>query len=261
MRITLTVMTPVWPTNDVRWHPWQTFAPPPLHIWPLPLSQTTLVKQDDVGDGKTYPSSMSEKFIIQTFVPKLTLISRDFSQLRAQDPRENANVFPPLAFFSFVIFLPRVSWEDGKRNRSFWHIPRCTPPGILPSQPLSMYISISALDIQSFCLGDSAQIRAALILLFAYSNVTFLCYSNFQFVIFKYFKLNLIIGDFSEADIRFSYLPFTFEQIFPEKTFWMDSLINFPTKEIFRNSKYFPECLQMRISDEWPNIEMLGKYS
>lgn len=135
------------------------------------------------------------------------------------------------------------------------------PPGILPSQPLSMYISISALDIQSFCLGDSAQIRAALILLFAYSNVTFLCYSNFQFVIFKYFKLNLIIGDFSEADIRFSYLPFTFEQIFPEKTFWMDSLINFPTKEIFRNSKYFPECLQMRISDEWPNIEMLGKYS
>ena len=131
MRITLTVMTPVWPTNDVRWHPWQTFAPPPLHIWPLPLSQTTLVKQDDVGDGKTYPSSMSEKaeekFIIQTFVPKLTLISRDFSQLRAQDPRENANVFPPLAFFSFVIFLPRVSWEDGKRNRSFWHIPRCTP--------------------------------------------------------------------------------------------------------------------------------------
>lgn len=121
----------------------------------------------------------------------------------------------------------------------FWG--RCTPlAGILPSQPLSMYISISALDIQSFCLDDSAQIRPALILLFAYPNVTFLSYSNFQFVIFKYFKLNLIIGDFSEADIRFSHLPFTFEQIFQEKTFWMDSLINFLTKEIFRISKYFP---------------------
>ena len=51
----------------------------------------------------------------------------------------------------------------------FWG---CSPgAGILP---LSMYISISALDIQSFCLGDSAQIRPALILLFAYSNVSLL---------------------------------------------------------------------------------------
>ena len=71
-----------------KWHSvtlsWQTFAPP-LHIWPPPLSQTTLVKRDD-GDGKTYPSSVSKKaeekhvfpFIIWTFV---ALVDTDFSWL------------------------------------------------------------------------------------------------------------------------------------------------------------------------------------
>ena len=186
----------------------------------------------------------------------LTLISRDFPQLWPREkPRENANVFPPLPWFSFVIFLPRV-WVGTEREIDLFDIFRAATPGILPSLPLSMYISISALDIQSFCLGDSAQIRAPLILLFAYSNVTFLCYSNFQFVIFKYFKLNLIIGDFSEADIRFSHLPFTFEQISWEKTFWMDSLINFVTKEIFRISKYFPfenvsKCVFLMKGQTW----------
>ena len=235
---------------------------PPLHIWPLPLSQTTLVKQDDRA-GKTQPSSGSKKAEEKCVFPflhdlfhTLTLISPDFSQLWPREkPRENANVFPPLAWFSFVIFLPRV-WVGTEREIDLFDIFRGAPPGILPSLPLSMYISISALDIQSFCLGDSAQIRAPLILLFAYSNVTFLCYSNFQFVIFKYFKLNLIIGDFSEADIRFSHLPFTFEQISWEKTFWMDSLINFVTKEIFRISKYFPfenvsKCVFLMKGQTW----------
>ena len=123
-----------------------------------------------------------------------------------------------------LIFICHISspCELGGKEKSIFltYSEVGAPPlaGILPSQPLSMYISISALDIQSFCLDDSAQIRPALILLFAYSNVTFLCYSNFQFVIFKYFKLNLIIGDFWE-NLTLDFLPFTFEQIFPEKTF------------------------------------------
>ena len=190
------------------------------------------------------------------FVPHIdTDFSRLFWALAEGEATGECQRFSTFALiFICHISSKSVSW-DGKRNRSFWHIPSCTP-GILPSLPLSMYISISALDIQSFCLGDSAQIRAPLILLFAYSNVTFLCYSNFQFVIFKYFKLNLIIGDFSEADIRFSHLPFTFEQISWEKTFWMDSLINFVTKEIFRISKYFPfenvsKCVFLMKGQTW----------
>lgn len=231
-----------------KWHSvtlsWQTFAPP-LHIWPPLLSQTTLVKRDD-RDGKTHPSSGSKKlvfpFIIQTFV---ALVDTDFSWLFPALAVEGTGECQRFSTFG-LIFICHISspCELGRKEKSIFltYSEVGAPPlaGILPSQPLSMYISISALDIQSFCLDDSAQIRPALILLFAYSNVTFLCYSNFQFVIFKYLKLNLIIGDFSEADIGFSHLPFTFEQIFQEKTFWMDSLINFLTKEIFRNSKYFP---------------------
>jgi hypothetical protein len=73
------------------------------------------------------------------------------------------------------------------------------------------------------------------ILLFAFCTVTFLSYSNSQFVIFKYFKLNLIIRDFSswaEPDIKISHLPVTFEQIFQKKTFWIDSLINSVQRKI-----------------------------
>ena len=167
---------------------------PPLHIWPLPLSQTTLVKQDG-GAGKTGKITrvpLSEKCLF-TFWPTDDN-SRLFSAL-AQIHGRMPTFFHLWPYFHLSHFFP--VWVGTEREIDlfdiFWG---CSPgAGILP---LSMYISISALDIQSFCLGDSAQIRPALILLFAYSNVTFLCYSNFQFVIFKYFKLNLIIGDFWE---------------------------------------------------------------
>ena len=237
---------------------------PPLHIWPLPLSQTTLVKQDG-GAGKTGKITrvpLSEKCLF-TFWPTDDN-SRLFSAL-AQIHGRMPTFFHLWPYFHLSQFFPSqfggkeklilvtysepctpgtsifsCDFQKGRRNRSFWHIPWCTPRDIALSAIVNVHFNFGSVDIQSFCLGDSAQIPASLILLFAYSNVTFLCYSNFQFVIFKYLKLNLIIGDFSEADIGFSHLPFTFEQIFQEKTFWMDSLINFLTKEIFRNSKYFP---------------------
>lgn len=108
---------------------------------------------------------------------------------------ENANVFPPLALFSFVIFLP-ISW-DGEKNRCVWHIL------LLQILILLGPLWICTFQFQLWTYNLSVWVNlhkySRFILLFAFCPVTFSCYSNFKFVIFKYFKLNLIIGDFSSS--------------------------------------------------------------
>ena len=240
-------MTPLWPTNDTRRQPWQTFAPP-LHIWPPLLSQTTLVKQDDQGSENQdlCPRKRGAfSFITQTFAAESwhSLISHGFSQLWSGEGTGECQRFSTFG----LIFICHISslCELGRKEKSIfltysevaapalgYCLCQCTFQFRLWTYNLSVWVILHKYDPRSYC----------------YLHIpTFLCYSNFQFVIFKYFKLNLIIGDFWE-NLTLDFLPFTFEQIFPEKTFWIDSLINFLTKEIFRISKYFPALFEKNVS-------------
>ena len=99
-------------------------------------------------------------------------------------------------------------FQKGRRNRSFWHIPWCTPRDIALSAIVNVHFNFGSVDIQSFCLGDSAQIPASLILLFAYSNVTFLSVIQISSLLFP--NISLIKSDYwgflGGADIKFSRL-------------------------------------------------------
>ena len=228
-------MTPLWPTNDTRRQPWQTFAPP-LHIWPPLLSQTTLVKQDDQGSEnqdlcprKRGAFSHNSDFCNRKLT--LTDFSRLFSALVRRRhgrmptffhlwPYFHLSQFFPLGWKEKLIFLtysepctPGTSifscdFQKGRRNRSFWHIPWCTPRDIALSAIVNVHFNFGSVDIQSFCLGDSAQIPASLILLFAYSNVTFLSVIQISSLLFR--NISLIKSDYwgflGGADIKFSRL-------------------------------------------------------
>ena len=92
--------------------------PPPLRIWPLPVSQTPLLIQ---------------------IIPHCQ------------------TVFPPLPYYLFVIFLSEFgimkNWQDSTyiQFSRFWYccLCDCTIP---------KYIQSRILDVQSFCLVESAQI-------------------------------------------------------------------------------------------------------
>ena len=209
---------------------------PPLHIWPLPLSQTTLVKQDG-GAGKTGKITrvpLSEKCLF-TFWPTDDN-SRLFSAL-AQIHGRMPTFFHLWPYFHLSHFFP--VWVGTEREIDLFDIFWGAPPGYCPpshcqctfqfrlwTYNLSVWVILHKYDRRSYCYLHIPTSHFSVI------QISSLLFSNI-------FKLNLIIGDFSEADIRFSHFPFRFEQISREKTFWMDSLINFVTKEIFRISKYF----------------------
>ena len=283
-------MTPLWPTNDTRRQPWQTFAPP-LHIWPPLLSQTTLVKQDDQGSENQdlCPRKRGAfSFITQTFAAEswhwfLTA----FLSSGPEKARENANVFPPLALFSFVTVLPLSVRREREIdlcdifgalhpwNKYFWlwifrkegeidlfDIFLGAPPGILPSQPLSMYISILArwtYNLSVWVILHKYQPRSYCYLHIPTSHFSLLF--KFQVCYFQIFLwLNLIIEDFSEeltlnsrvyirTNISGENILNWFTNQFPYKG-------NFSLFQIF--SSALTERLQMRrrrISDEWPNIQ------
>ena len=94
----------------------------------------------------------------------LTLISRDFPQLWPREkPRENANVFPPLPWFSFVIFLPRV-WVGTEREIDLFDIFRAAPLGYCPpchcqctfqfrlwTYNLSVWVILHKYEPRSYC--------------------------------------------------------------------------------------------------------------
>ena len=83
---------------------------------------------------------------------------------------------------------------------------QCTFQFRLWTYNLSVWVILHKYDPRSYCYLHIPTSHFSVI------QISSLLFSNI-------FKLNLIIGDFSEADIRFSHLPFTFEQIFQEKTF------------------------------------------
>ena len=222
-------MTLLWPTNDTRRQPWQTFAPP-LHIWPLLLSQTTLVKQDDqrsenqdLGPRKRGAFS----FITQTFAIESwhSLISHGFSQLWSGEGTGECQRFSTFGLI-FICHSSSPLSSDGKKNWSLWHIRSPAPleqvflvvifrkegeidlfdiflgapPGILPSQPLSMYISILArwtYNLSVWVILHKYQPRSYCYLHIPTSHFSLLFKSRVcYFQIFLW--LNLIIEDFSE---------------------------------------------------------------
>ena len=231
-------MTPLWPTNDTRRQPWQTFAPP-LHIWPLLLSQTTLVKQDDqrsenqdLCPRKRGAFSHNSDFCNRKLT--LTDFSRLFSALVRRRHGRMPTFFHLWPYFHLSQFFPSqfggkeklifvtysepctpgtsifsCDFRKGRRNRSFWHIPCAPQPrDIALSAIVNVHFNFGSVDIQSFCLGDSAQIPAPLILLFAYSNVTFLSVIQISSLLFS--NISLIKSDYwgflGGADIKFSRL-------------------------------------------------------
>ena len=121
---------------------WQSVTPRdkplPLHyiFGPELLSQTTLVKQENrvkeiysllywtKMDTSTWNDDVRRQ-CLEVEITSIFLylfgehaIHKTFSSPR-QKPRENANIFPPLTLFSFVIVLP-TTWDRGKINRSFF---------------------------------------------------------------------------------------------------------------------------------------------
>ena len=284
-------MTPLWPTNDTRRQPWQTFAPP-LHIWPLLLSQTTLVKQDDQGSENQdlCPRKRGAfSFITQTFAAESwhSLISHGFSQLWSGEGTGECQRFSTFGLI-FICHSSSPLSSEGKKNWSFWHIQSPAPleqvflvvifrmegeidlfdiflgapPGILPSQPLSMYISILArwtYNLSVWVILHKYQPRSYCYLHIPTSHFSLLFKSQVcYFQIFLW--LNLIIEDFSEeltlnsrvyirTNISGENILNWFTNQFPYKG-------NFSLFQIF--SSALTERLQMRrrrISDEWPNIQ------
>ena len=132
---------------------------------------------------------------------KLTLISHGFSQLWSGEGTGECQRFSTFGLI-FICHSSSPLSSDGKRNWSLWHIRSPAPleqvflavifrkegeidlfdiflgapqpRDIALSAIVNVHFNFGSVDIQSFCLGDSAQIRPALILLFAYSNVSLL---------------------------------------------------------------------------------------
>ena len=211
-------MTPLWPTNDTRRQPWQTFAPP-LHIWPLLLSQTTLVKQDDqrsenqdLCPRKRGAFSHNSDFCNRKLT--LTDFSRLFSALVRRRhgrmptffhlwPYFHLSQFFPSQFggkekFIFVTYsepcTPGTSifscdFQKGRRNRSFWHIPWCTPAqGYCPLSHCQCTFQFWLGGHTIFLFGwFCTNTSLAHIAICIFQRHISLCYSNLEFVIFKYF--------------------------------------------------------------------------
>ena len=211
-------MTPLWPTNDTRRQPWQTFAPP-LHIWPLLLSQTTLVKQDDqrsenqdLCPRKRGAFSHNSDFCNR----KLTLT--DFSPLFSALVRRRHGRMPTFfhlwPYFHLSQFFPsQFGWKEklifvtysepctpgtsifscdfqkGRRNRSFWHIPWCTPAqGYCPLSHCQCTFQFWLGGHTIFLFGwFCTNTSLAHIAICIFQRHISLCYSNLEFVISKYF--------------------------------------------------------------------------
>ena len=167
---------------------------------------------------------------------KLTLtdFSRLFSALVRRRHGRMPTFFHLWPYFHLSQFFP--SQFGGKENWSLWHIRSPAPleqvflvvifrkegeidlfdiflgapqpRDIALSAIVNVHFNFGSVDIQSFCLGDSAQIPASLILLFAYSNVTFLSVIQISSLLFP--NISLIKSDYwgflGGADIKFSRL-------------------------------------------------------
>ena len=121
------------------------------------LSQTTLVKQED-GVGKNYPSSGSKKAGEKCVFPFYdwdicSKVDTDFSRLFSALAEGATGECQRFSTFG-LLFICHISspCELGRKEKSIFltysevGVVLQTPPcWILPSQPLSMYISISAL--------------------------------------------------------------------------------------------------------------------
>ena len=211
-------MTPLWPTNDTRRQPWQTFAPP-LHIWPLLLSQTTLVKQDDqrsenqdLCPRKRGAFSHNSDFCNRKLT--LTDFSRLFSALVRRRHGRMPTFFHLWPYFHLSQFFPSqfggkeklifvtysepctpgtsifsCDFQKGRRNRSFWHIPWCTPAqGYCPLSNCQCTFQFWLGGHTIFLFGwFCTNTSPAHIAICIFQRHISLCYSNLEFVIFKYF--------------------------------------------------------------------------
>ena len=211
-------MTPLWPTNDTRRQPWQTFAPP-LHIWPLLLSQTTLVKQDDqrsenqdLCPRKRGAFSHNSDFCNRKLT--LTDFSRLFSALVRRRHGRMPTFFHLWPYFHLSQFFPSqfggkeklifvtysepctpgtsifsCDFQKGRRNRSFWHIPWCTPAqGYCPLSHCQCTFQFWLGGHTIFLFGwFCTNTSLAHIAICIFQRHISLCYSNLEFVIFKYF--------------------------------------------------------------------------
>ena len=211
-------MTPLWPTNDTRRQPWQTFAPP-LHIWPLLLSQTTLVKQDDqrsenqdLCPRKRGAFSHNSDFCNRKLT--LTDFSRLFSALVRRRHGRMPTFFHLWPYFHLSQFFPSqfggkeklifvtysepctpgtsifsCDFQKGRRNRSFWHIPWCTPAqGYCPLSHCQCTFQFWLGGHTIFLFGwFCTNTSLAHIAICIFQRHISLCYSNFKFVISKYF--------------------------------------------------------------------------
>ena len=211
-------MTPLWPTNDTRRQPWQTFAPP-LHIWPLLLSQTTLVKQDDqrsenqdLCPRKRGAFSHNSDFCNRKLT--LTDFSRLFSALVRRRHGRMPTFFHLWPYFHLSQFFPSqfggkeklipvtysepctpgtsifsCDFQKGRRNRSFWHIPWCTPAqGYCPLSHCQCTFQFWLGGHTIFLFGwFCTNTSPAHIAICIFQRHISLCYSNFKFVISKYF--------------------------------------------------------------------------
>ena len=211
-------MTPLWPTNDTRRQPWQTFAPP-LHIWPLLLSQTTLVKQDDqrsenqdLCPRKRGAFSHNSDFCNRKLT--LTDFSRLFSALVRRRHGRMPTFFHLWPYFHLSQFFPSqfggkeklifvtysepctpgtsifsCDFQKGRRNRSFWHIPWCTPAqGYCPLSHCQCTFQFWLGGHTIFLFGwFCTNTTRAHIAICIFQRHISLCYSNLEFVIFKYF--------------------------------------------------------------------------
>ena len=211
-------MTPLWPTNDTRRQPWQTFAPP-LHIWPLLLSQTTLVKQDDqrsenqdLCPRKRGAFSHNSDFCNRKLT--LTDFSRLFSALVRRRHGRMPTFFHLWPYFHLSQFFPSqfggkeklipvtysepctpgtsifsCDFQKGRRNRSFWHIPWCTPAqGYCPLSHCQCTFQFWLGGHTIFLFGwFCTNTSPAHIAICIFQRHISLCYSNLEFVISKYF--------------------------------------------------------------------------
>ena len=164
---------------------------------------------------------------------KLTLISHGFSQLWSGEGTGECQRFstfglifichsssPQFGWKEKLIFVtysepctPGTSifsceFSERKEKSIFLTYSLVHPRDIALSAIVNVHFNFGSVDIQSFCLGDSAQIPASLILLFAYSNVTFLSVIQISSLLFP--NISLIKSDYwgflGGADIKFSRL-------------------------------------------------------
>ena len=191
--------------------------PLPTITYLAPAAITNYISQTRRRGWKNWknsPEFLCRKSVFSHSDPQM--ITRDFSQLWRRSTGECQR------FSTFgLIFICHISslCELGRKEKSIfltysevaapalgYCLCQCTFQFRLWTYNLSVWVILHKYDPCSYCYLHIPTSHFSVI------QISSLLFSNI-------FKLNLIIGDFSEADIRFSHFPFRFEQISREKTF------------------------------------------